>query len=447
MEMKTFKIGGIHPADNKFSANVAIETLRQLPSRVVIPLSQHIGAPATPIVGKGDKVKVGTLIAKSSGFVSANIHSSVSGTVVKIDNFEDAFGVRKPAIEIEVEGDEWEETIDKNAKIDRTFNLSSEEIIEKITEAGIVGMGGATFPTQVKLMPPAGKKADTLIINAVECEPYLTSDHRLMLEKGKEIMIGIQLLMKATKVNRVIIGIESNKPDAIELMTTLSSRTMSVEVCPLKLKYPQGSEKQLIVATTGRELPSGQLPIDVGVIVQNVGTAYAVFEAIVKNKPLVERVVTVTGKSLKQTKNLLVRVGTPMQFVLDSVGGLPIDTGKVVAGGPMMGKAVSNLNAPVTKGTSGILVMNNKESKREEMENCIRCGKCVEVCCMGLQPYLMMKLAEKAMWKEAEEEAIYDCLECGSCSYICPSHRPLLDYVRFGKSKVMQIRRERNLKE
>lgn len=445
--MKTFKIGGIHPADNKLSANVAIETLCQLPSKVFIPLSQHIGAPATPVVEKGDKVKVGTLVAKSSGFVSANIHSSVSGTIVKIDNVADAFGVKKPVIEIDVEGDEWEDFIDKNAKIDRTFNLSSEEIIKKITEAGIVGLGGATFPTQVKLVPPPGKQADTLIINAVECEPYLTSDHRLMLEKGREILIGIQLLMKAVKVNRVIIGIESNKPDAIELMTSLSSRAMGIEVCPLKLKYPQGSEKQLIVATTGRELASGLLPIDVGVIVQNVGTAYAVFEAIVKNKPLIERVVTVTGKSLKQPKNLLVRLGTPIQFVIDSVGGLPIDTGKVIAGGPMMGKAVSNLAAPITKGTSGILVMNNKESKREEMENCIRCGKCVEVCCMGLQPYLMMKLAEKAMWKEAEEEAIYDCLECGSCSYICPSHRPLLDYVRFGKTTVMQIRRERSSKK
>ncbi len=445
--MKTFKIGGIHPEENKLSASVAIETLSKLPDRVVIQLSQHIGAPAIPVVEKGDKVKVGTLIAKTSGFVSANIHSSVSGTVVKIDDFADAFGNKKPAIEIEVEGDEWEESIDKNAKIDRTFNLSSEKIIEKIAEAGIVGLGGATFPTQVKLTPPAGKTADTLIINAVECEPYLTSDHRLMLEKGKEILIGVQLLMKATKVNRVIIGIESNKPDAIELMTTLSSRTMGVEICPLELKYPQGSEKQLIVATTGRELSSGLLPIDVGVIVQNVGTAYAVFEAIVKNKPLIERVVTVTGKSLKQPKNLLVRVGTPMQFVIDSVGGLPADTGKVIAGGPMMGKAVSNLNASVTKGTSGILVMSNKESKREEMENCIRCGKCVEVCCMGLQPYLMMKLAEKSLWKEAEEEAIYDCLECGSCSYICPSHRPLLDYVRYGKATVMQIRRERSSKK
>lgn len=445
--MKTFKIGGIHPADNKLSANVAIETLCQLPARVVIPLSQHIGAPATPVVEKGDKVKVGTLIAKSSGFVSANIHSSVSGTVTKIDNVADAFGIKKPAIEIEVEGDEWEDFIDKDAKIDRTFNLSSEEIVKKITEAGIVGMGGATFPTQVKLTPPVGKQADVLIINAVECEPYLTSDHRLMIEKGKEILIGIQLLMKAVKVNRVIIGIESNKPDAIELMTSLSSRTMGIEVCPLKLKYPQGSEKQLIVATTGRELASGLLPIDVGVIVQNVGTAYAVFEAIVKNKPLIERVVTVTGKSLRQPKNLLIRIGTPIQFVIDSFGGLPMDTGKVVAGGPMMGKSVSNLNAPITKGTSGILIINNKESKREEMENCIRCGKCVEVCCMGLQPYLMMKLAEKAMWKEAEEEAIYDCLECGSCSYICPSHRPLLDYVRFGKATVMQIRRERSSKK
>ena len=442
MKTHTFK-GGIHPSEMKELAKDC-ELRSAFPSTnlVWIPVTQG-GAPNTPIVKAGDVVKRGQVIACSDAFMSSPVHASISGTVKKIENRTVTGNLDAPCICIESDNQNTEEFM----SVLDPFALSSEDVVKRIREAGIVGMGGATFPTQVKLMPPAGKKADTLIINAVECEPYLTSDHRLMLEKGKEIMIGIQLLMKATKVNRVIIGIESNKPDAIELMTTLSSRTMSVEVCPLKLKYPQGSEKQLIVATTGRELPSGQLPIDVGVIVQNVGTAYAVFEAIVKNKPLVERVVTVTGKSLKQTKNLLVRVGTPMQFVLDSVGGLPIDTGKVVAGGPMMGKAVSNLNAPVTKGTSGILVMNNKESKREEMENCIRCGKCVEVCCMGLQPYLMMKLAEKAMWKEAEEEAIYDCLECGSCSYICPSHRPLLDYVRFGKSKVMQIRRERNLKE
>lgn len=444
--MRTFKIGGIHPADNKLSAQVSIEVL-PLPKQVVVPVAQHIGAPAEVCVAKGDSVKVGTLLAKATGFVSANIHSSVSGVVSKIDQLPDAFGQRKMCIVIDVEGDVWEDSIAKEAALHQSFNLTADEIKAKIAAAGIVGMGGATFPTHVKLSPPPGKVAEVLIINGVECEPYLTSDHRLMVEKGEEVLIGVQLLMKAIGVNRAIIGIENNKKDAIALLQQLAEKKMGIEVCPLKLKYPQGSEKQLIDATIGRQVPSGALPIEVGAVIQNIGTAYAVYEAVVKNKPLVDRIVTVTGKNLKQPRNFLVRIGTPMQDVIEAVGGVPEQTGKIISGGPMMGKAVVNLAAPVTKGTSGILFMTEQESVRKPMENCIRCGKCVSVCCMGLQPYLLMSLVEKKMWSEAEAEAVYDCLECGSCSYTCPANRPLLDYIRYGKATVMKMMRERAAKK
>lgn len=444
--MRTFKIGGIHPNDAKLSAGVAIEVM-PLPLQVSIPVAQHIGAPATVVVAKGDKVKAGTLIAQATGFVSANVHSSVSGTVAKIDNEPDASGNRRQVVVIDVEGDEWEDEVDLKGDFKRTFNLSSEEIIAKIKDAGIVGMGGATFPTHVKLMPPPGKVAEVLIINAVECEPYLTSDHALMLEHADEVLIGVQLLMRAAKVNRAMIGIENNKKDAIKLLQEKASKLIGIEICPLKMKYPQGSEKQLIDALIGRQVPSGALPIEVGAIVQNVGTAYAVYEAIVKNKPLVERIVTVTGQSLAQPKNVLARIGTPMSALIAFAGGMPENTGKVIAGGPMMGRAVVNVDAPIQKGSSGILLMSDTQSVRAEMDNCIRCGKCVSVCCMGLQPYLLMNLVEKKMWQEAEQEAVYDCLECGSCSFTCPAHRPLLDYIRYGKSTVMRIMRERSAKK
>lgn len=444
--MRTFKIGGIHPNDAKLSAGVAIEVM-PLPLQVSIPVAQHIGAPATVVVAKGDKVKAGTLIAQATGFVSANVHSSVSGTVAKIDNEPDASGNRRQVVVIDVEGDEWEDEVDLKGDFKRTFNLSSEEIIAKIKNAGIVGMGGATFPTHVKLMPPPGKVAEVLIINAVECEPYLTSDHALMLEHADEVLIGVQLLMRAAKVNRAMIGIENNKKDAIKLLQEKASKLIGIEICPLRMKYPQGSEKQLIDALIGRQVPSGALPIEVGAIVQNVGTAYAVYEAIVKNKPLVERIVTVTGQSLAQPKNVLARIGTPMSALIAFAGGMPENTGKVIAGGPMMGRAVVNVDAPIQKGSSGILLMSDTQSVRAEMDNCIRCGKCVSVCCMGLQPYLLMNLVEKKMWQEAEQEAVYDCLECGSCSFTCPAHRPLLDYIRYGKSTVMRIVRERSAKK
>ncbi len=440
--LKTFRIGGVHPPENKLSANGKIIVLT-LPEQVIIPLSQHIGAPATPIVQKGDTVKAGQLIAQATGFVSANIHSSVSGTIVAIDNVTDAAGLSKPAITIKVEGDEWENGIDRTEKIEHNIALSQEEIIKAIAAAGIVGMGGATFPTQVKLTPPPGNKAEFLIINGVECEPYLTSDHRIMLEKAEEIIIGVQILMKAIGVKKAIIGIENNKKDAIAHLQQIADKTPEIEICPLKVKYPQGGEKQLIQATTGRTVPSGALPIAVGAVVQNAGTALAVYEAVMKHKPLIERVVTVTGKSVKNPGNYLCRIGTPVSKLLEAAGGIPEDTAKVIGGGPMMGRTMLNIDSPVMKGTSGILLISDKEARRSPIRNCIRCSKCVSVCPMGLEPYLLAKLATFNLLERLEEEKVMDCIECGSCSFTCPSARPLLDYIRLGKTRTGAMLRNR----
>ena len=447
--MKTFRIGGVHPAENKLSAAEPIK-VAELPKVAVFPLSQHIGAPAKAIVQKGDKVKVGQMIAEAGGFVSAPIFSSVSGTVQKIDTIIEASGYKKPAVFITVEGDEWEESIDRSTDLvtlaDRP-ELTSKDIIDKIQKAGIVGMGGACFPCHVKLMPPPGSKPEWVIINAVECEPYLTADHRLMLEHADEIIVGLTLLMKAVDVKKGFIGIENNKPDAIALMQEKAKAYPGIEIVPLKVKYPQGGEKQLIDAVVGRQVPAPPaLPVSVGAIIQNVGTAFAVYEAVMKNKPLFERIVTVTGKSLAHPSNFLTRMGTPMSQLIDACGGLPEDTGKVIGGGPMMGKALLNTDVPICKGSSGVLIMNEKEAKRGEVENCIRCGKCVGACPMGLEPYLLSQCAEQQMWERLEKEDVVSCIECGSCQFTCPANRPLLDYIRLGKSTVMGIIRSRNAK-
>jgi electron transport complex protein RnfC len=443
--LKTFPKGGVHPPENKIAAGEAIQVL-PLPKTVVIPISQHIGAPSTPIVQKNDVVKVGQVIAQSSGFVSTNIHSSVSGKVSKVDLFPDASGYRRMAIAIDVEGDEWLDEIDQSDVIVRDIKLEQKQIVDTILQKGIVGLGGATFPSHVKLSIPIGKTASALIINGVECEPYLTSDHRVMLEKAEELMVGIQILMKALNVKVGFIGIEKNKPDAIVRLTQLTADYEGVKVIPLKVKYPQGGEKQLIKAVTGREVPSGGLPIDVGAVVHNVGTALAVYEAVQKNKPLFERVVTVTGKSVPKPGNYLVRIGTAISDLVEAAGGLPDDTGKIINGGPMMGKAISNLEVPVTKGTSGITIIKSDESTRKQVMNCIRCGKCTHVCPMGLEPYLLMTVSELSRWEDVENSNVMDCIECGSCSYTCPSNRPLLDFIRLGKSNVSQIIRSRNTK-
>ncbi len=441
--LKTFKKGGIHPPENKLSANKKIETVG-LPSQVIIPVSQHIGKPALLLVKKGDMVKAGSLLAKADGFVSANIHSSVSGKVVKIDDITDTSGYRRPAVFIDVDGDDWEQNIDRSTELIEDCNLSAEEIKMKIADAGIVGMGGATFPLHVKLNPPAGSRAEYLIINAVECEPFLTCDHQLMIEKGEEILVGVKILMKALGVEKAIIGIEANKPDAISKLGALARKYPGAEVTPLKVRYPQGAEKQLLEATIGRRVSSGALPISVGAVVVNVATVYAVYEAVQKNKPLFERVVTVTGNNLPEPGNYFTRIGVPMNLLIEKAGGIPNDTAKIIAGGPMMGKAVISEDIPVTKGSSGILLFPESEAKRGESRNCIRCGKCVQICCMGLTPYLLMTATEFTDWDKAEGLHITDCVECGSCSYTCPANRPLLDYIRLGKKNVMNRVRERN---
>ncbi len=440
--IQTFPRGGVHPAEDKFAAGSPIKTLK-VPETVVIPLSQHIGAPAEPVVKKGDEVKTGQVIAKSKGFVSTNIHSSVTGTVRKIDSELDSSGYKRAAVVIDTGEDNWAEGIDTGKTINKDITAGADEIIRKTLDAGIVGLGGATFPSHIKLSLPKGKKADVLIINGVECEPCLTSDHRLMLERGDELMVGIQLLMKALNVTRAFIGIENNKPDAIAHLIKLSVNYEGITVKPLRIKYPQGAEKQLIKALINREVPSGGLPVDVGTVVHNVGTAVAVYEAVQKNKPLIERIVTVTGREMKEPSNFLVRIGTPVRTLIDAAGGLPDNTGKVVNGGPMMGKALNSLDVPVTKGTSGIVIIPSAEASRKPVVNCVRCAKCVTVCPMGLEPYLLMPAAEFGKWDLAEEESILDCMECGSCSYICPSGRPLLDYIRLGKSTVSKIIRSR----
>lgn len=447
--MKTFRLGGIHPAENKLSSEV-LTTVAELPRQAMFTLSQHIGAPAKPVVAKGDKVKVGTMIAESGGFVSAPIFSSVSGTVFKIDTVVDATGYRKPAIIINVEGDEWEEQIDRTDKLELLSahpELTSESIVASVKDAGIVGMGGASFPTHIKLCPPPNAKAECIIINGVECEPYITSDYRLMMEHADEIMVGIALLMKAAKVDKGFIGIEENKPKAIELLSQKVKDYPNIKVVPLKQKYPQGGEKQLVDAVINRQVPAPPaIPVNVGAIVQNVGTAFAVYQAVMKHKPLLERYVTVTGKKIKHPANFLVRIGTPMIQLIDACGGMPDGDNKLLAGGPMMGKALTVTEVPICKGTNSVTVLSGSDAYRSEPQPCIRCAKCVNVCPMGLEPFLIATLSSIHEWEKVEKEDITSCIECGSCQFTCPAHRPLLDNIRMGKSTVMGIIKARNSK-
>ena len=446
--MRSFPIGGVHPSDNKkWSRGNAIEPM-DLPDVVNIPLSQHIGAPAVAKVAKGDKVLVGQLIAEAGGFMSANIHAPVSGTVTAVDAQPNGQGLRQPMITIKREGDEWMPEIDRSETLVEKCDLSPKEIIDKIKAAGIVGMGGATFPTHVKLMIPDGKKAEALIINGVECEPFLTSDYRTMLERGERLIAGTRILMKAVGVEKAFIGVENNKPDAIAHLRSLLGSDSGISVVALKTRYPQGGEKQLIAAVTGRQVPPPPaLPIDVGAVVCNASTAVAVYEAVQKNKPLIERVVTVTGKSLKEPKNLLTRMGTPVESLIAKCGGLPEGDVRVLNGGPMMGRALVNLAMPVMKGCSGIVVMSGKEVLRGKESACIKCAKCVSACPMGLEPYLISKLTRKRAWDDAERNDITSCIECGCCQFTCPANIPLLDHIRLGKQTVMGIIRARNAKK
>lgn len=444
--MKTFRIGGIHPEENKITAENATN-IAPLPKQAIFPLSQHIGTPAKPVVKKGDHVKVGTLIAEAGGFVSAPIYSSVSGTVFKVDTAVDASGYRKPAIIINVEGDEWEETIDRSSTLELLENhkeLTPEEITNRIKLAGVTGMGGAGFPTFIKLMPPPGTKAECVILNGVECEPYITADYRLMMEHTDEILVGLKLLMTAAKVDRGYIGIEENKPEAIALLQHKAEKEKNIEIVPLKQKYPQGGEKQLVDAVISRQVPAPPaIPVNVGAIVQNVATAFAVYEAVMKHKPLIERYTTVTGKELAKPGNFIVRLGTPACLLIDACGGLPVSENKVLSGGPMMGKALISLDAPIVKGSNSITVLSGREARRHKPGPCLRCAKCVDVCPMGLEPYLLATASSLKIWDKAEEEMITSCIECGSCQFTCPAYRPLLDNIRIGKQTVMGIIKDR----
>jgi len=440
--MKTFRMGGVHPHDDKISKNATIEIFPPL-DKAYISMSQHIGAPAKPIVKVGDYVKVGQLIGEKAGFISANIHSSVSGTVTAIKPYADLAGKMVNTIFIDVEGDEWEEKIDRSPELAKEIRFNKEEIIKRIEECGIVGMGGASFPTNVKLSPPPGKIAEFLIINGVECEPYLTSDYRMMMEYPDEILVGASILMKALDVKKGFIAIEENKREAIELLKSKQEDYPGIKIVPLKKKYPQGGEKQLIDAVVGRQVPSKGLPIDAGAVVQNCATAFAVYEAVQKHKPLFEGVITITGLHAPAQKNYKLRVGTPLEKVAEYAGGIPDSVAKLISGGPMMGKAIFNMSAASVKSSSSILMFTKEETIRKEESNCIRCGKCIEACPMGLEPYMLYKLAKTKDYDQLEKDLVYDCIECGCCLYTCPANIPLLDLIRVAKSDVMGIIKSR----
>lgn len=432
--MKHFKKGGIHPDPCKITAGGAVRRVES-PAIVNVMLSQSIGAPARAVVKPGQAVNRGELIAEASGFVSSPIHSPVNGIVKKLEPVRDAQGIWRPAVVIEREevgSDEY----GRHKESDCPDSISAEEIIRKVGDMGVVGAGGATFPTRVKLSVPDGKKVDFVLLNGAECEPYLTCDDTLMRRKPIEILRGMRYIMKATGASRGIVGIEANKPQAIAAMRDAADRYPEIEVDVLRTAYPQGSEKQLIEALTGRRVPAGRLPLDVGVIVDNVATAYNVMEAVELDKPVIERLVTVTGPALTSPGDFLVPVGTPISTLIEAAGGLPDNTGKIIAGGPMMGRAVSNPDAPSVKGMSGVLVLPMEMSRREEAKACIRCGACVRACPMGLEPYLLMTYGERDMDEEARAADVLSCLECGSCSYVCPSARPILDYIRLSRTRL-----------
>ena len=446
---RTFSIGGIHPHDSKISRECEIKPLA-IPPTVYIAMGQHIGAPAKPVVEVGDKVKVGQVIGEPGGFVSAFIHSSVSGTVKSIGPRKDLAGNPQLTVEIAVEGDEWLETIDRTQDLVTAIPEDGKAIIEKIRLGGIVGLGGATFPTHVKLSPPPGSKCEMLIINGCECEPYLTSDYRTLLERGEEVVVGAALIAKALGGVPCTFGIEENKPEAIahirEIIAKLAASDKAysgLSVMSLKKRYPQGGEKQLIDAVMHRQVGSGGLPISVGAVVQNVATALASYEAVQKGKPLFENSVTVTGECFPNQANMMVRVGTPLSFIIDSLGGIPEDAVKIISGGPMMGRAVANVDAATLKGTGGLLFLTAAQTVRKEASACIRCGRCADACPMGLEPFLLRKLALAGDMDKLEANAVADCIECGCCLYSCPANIPLLDIIRIAKADVMKIMRAR----
>lgn len=450
MSKITFSIGGIHPNDSKYARECAVEVL-PLPSTVYVSMAQHLGAPAKPVVAPGDFVKVGQVIAEPAGFISAFVHSPVSGTVKSVAPRKDLAGNWQTHIEISVEGDVWDEGIDLGKQLVTSIPEDRNAILDKIKACGVVGLGGATFPTHVKLNPAPGKVAECLIINGTECEPFLTSDHRLMIEKPREVVVGAAIMQKVLGGCKCVFGIEENKPEAIEAIKRaigiLPYKDITVAV--LKKKYPQGGEKQLIDAIMHRQVKSGGLPIDVGAVVQNVGTSFAVYEAVQKNKPLISNILTVTGENVpvNMQHNFLYRIGIPFSFIIDQAGGIPQVAAKIISGGPMMGKAVSNLEATTVKGSSSILYLSESVTKRGTESQCIRCGRCADACPMGLEPFLLNRLIKTGDLAELENNAVQDCIECGCCLYSCPANIPLLDRIRIAKGQVMGIIKSRNIKK
>lgn len=445
--MKTFRIGGVHPHDSKISRNCATEVL-PLPQTVYISMAQHLGAPAVPCVAVGDKVKAGQIIAEPAPrALSAYVHSSVSGTVKSIVQRKDISGNSMTHIEIAVEGDEWAEGIDLTPELVTAIPSDRAETLRKIQMGGVVGLGGATFPAHIKLNPPAGSKAECLILNGAECEPFLTSDNRIMIERSKEIVVGAAIMQMVLGGCPCRIGIEENKPEAIAAMRSAVRELAypDIEVVVLKKKYPQGGEKQLINAVMGREVGSGQLPISAGAVVQNVATSLAVYEAVQKNKPLVTNTMTITGDCLpvERQHNYLFRIGIPLSWIAEYAGGVPEGAAKIVSGGPMMGKAISNLDACTVKGTSSLLYLSAKTTKRVDSSACIRCGRCAQACPMGLEPFLLNKLTINKMLDELEANAVQDCISCGSCQFSCPAGIPLLDNINMSKGQVLGIIRAR----
>ena len=437
--------GGVHPDDKKdLSRDKSIDEAG-LPPRLIVPLLQHIGAPCEPLVSSGDLVKKGQKIGEARGFVSAPVHAPTSGKVTKIDNFPHPLGRLLPAIEIEPDGsDEWAEDIQGS---DDFLSPSPDDLKAVIREKGIVGMGGAAFPTHVKLSPPQGKTIDTLIINGSECEPYLNADFRLMVEEPEKIIAGMRIMTTILGVKNLFIAIEANKPEAIHAMRDALGNESPAKVLPLKVKYPQGAEKQLIKTLVNREVPSsGGLPMDVGVLVQNVGTAAAIFDAVRFGIPLVERVVTVTGEGIREPKNLRVRIGTPIGYLIEACGGFMATPGKLILGGPMMGVSQYTTDIPVVKGTSGVLVFPATHVHVEDPRNCIRCGTCVRVCPMNLVPSGLALFAKRGLFDEAEKQYVLDCIECGSCAFACPAKIPLVHWLRYAKGEV-QAKRAREMKK
>lgn len=434
MKLRSFR-GGVHPPEEKITSQKPIQELPH-PKRVVIPLSQHTGAPAKPVVKIGEKVKTGQRIGEAQGPISSTIHASLSGKVIDISAYPHPLGPPSLAIAIESDGkDEYHPDIKHNNEY---FRLHPNEIKEIIREAGIVGLGGAAFPTHVKLSPPEDKWIDTVILNGCECEPYLTCDHRLMVEKTYEIIEGLKIIARTLEVTSCYIGIERNKEDAIRVVRKEIRNEANMEVVPLRTKYPQGSEKQLVKAILNREVPSGGLPLNVGVVVQNVGTALAISEAVRKGRPLIERVVTVTGKGIKNPANLRIRIGTLFQDVIDYCGGFREKPGKIIMGGPLMGFSQYTTQVPVIKGTTGILVLPEEEVEEIRERSCIRCSRCVDVCPMDILPNLIAQYARKDRFDWAEKYGALDCMECGVCAYVCPAKIPLIQLIKYAKTQLVK---------